>query len=89
MPVINLNSGSQAAYKIVMCIGWETFFSLEHFSFRGLLLCKHIYAAHMDSDNSISAPGGSTCAAAWDSGPSGQQCNGFGNKSSRVLDEAA
>lgn len=36
-----------------MCIGWETFFFLEYFSFRSLLLCKHIYAAHMDSDNPI------------------------------------
>lgn len=53
MPVINLNSESQAAYKIGVCLGWETFFLLECFSFRSLLLCKHIYAAHMDSDNSI------------------------------------
>lgn len=53
MPIINLNSELLSAYKIRMCIGWETFFFLEYFSFRSLLLCKHIYTAHMDSDNSI------------------------------------
>lgn len=51
VPVINMNNECQAAYTIGMCPGWETF--LEYFSFRSLLLCKHIYAAHLDSDNSI------------------------------------
>lgn len=51
VPVINLNSECKAAYTIGMCTGWETF--LEYFSFRSLLLCKHINASHMNSDNSI------------------------------------
>lgn len=41
MLVIHLKSKSEASYKIGMCIGWETFFFLEDFSFgskyRGLI----------------------------------------------------
>lgn len=68
VPVINLNTELLSAYKISMCIAWDAFFFLEYFSFRSLLLCKHIWTVIIP----FSAPGGSTCALAWESGPSGQ-----------------
>lgn len=68
VPVINFNIELRSAYKISMCTGWEILFFLEYFSFRSLLLCKHIWTVIIP----FSAPGGSTCALAWESGPSGK-----------------
>lgn len=87
MPVTNLNRESQAAYKIGMGIGWESLF-LRIFFFSGTCLCASTSMQHIcKMIIPFSAPGGSTCAPEWESGPSGQ--TGLGNKSSRILDDAA